>query len=99
MYAIRMLARATAVAAVLSQVVTAQELTITNVRIVVGNGEVVDNGSIVIRGGRIDSVAAGKPAQTAGRVIDARGMSAMPGFIDAHRHLSFRPDAKTEMQK
>jgi imidazolonepropionase-like amidohydrolase len=26
-------------------------------------------------------------------------MSAMPGFIDAHRHLTFRPDAATEMQK
>ena len=100
MYAIRILVRATAVAAIaLSQAVPAQELTITNARIVVGNGEVVDNGSIVIRGGRIDSVAAGKPAKAAGRVIDAHGMSAMPGFIDAHRHLSFRPDAKTEMQK
>ena len=82
MYAIRILVRATAVAAIaLSQAVPAQELTITNARIVVGNGEVVDNGSIVIRGGRIDSVAAGKPAKTAGRVIDAHGMSAMPGFI------------------
>lgn len=100
MYAIRILTRAGALAAlVLSQQLAAQELTITNAHIVVGNGSVIDNGSIVIRGGKIASVAAGKPAQTAGRVIDARGRSAMPGFIDAHRHLTFRPDAKTEMQK
>jgi len=100
MYAIRILMRAGALAAlVLSQPLGAQELTITNARIVVGNGSVIENGSIVIRGGKIVSVAAGKPAQTAGRVIDARGRSAMPGFIDAHRHLTLRPDARTEMQK
>jgi len=94
-----MLMRATALALLLAPVVEAQELTITNARIVVGNGQVIDNGSIVVRGGRIAAVAAGKPAQTAGRVIDARGMSAMPGFIDAHRHLTFRPDPATEMRK
>lgn len=100
MYAIRIIMRAGAVAAlVLSQQLVAQELTLTNARIVVGNGSVIENGSIVVRGGRIVSVAAGKPAQTAGRVIDAKGKSAMPGFIDAHRHLTLRPDAKTEMQK
>jgi len=100
MYAIRIIMRAGAVAAlVLSQQLAAQELTVTNARIVVGNGSVIENGSIVIRGGKIVSVAAGKPAQTAGRVVDAKGRSAMPGFIDAHRHLTLRPDAKTEMQK
>src|SRR5690349_14850705 len=100
MYAIRILMRASALAAlVLSQQLAAQELTITNARIIVGNGEVITNGSIVIRGGKIASVAAGKPAQTAGRAIDAKGKSAMPGLIDAHRHLTLKPDAKTEMQK
>jgi imidazolonepropionase-like amidohydrolase len=95
-----MIMRASALAAlVLSQQLAAQELTITNARIVVGNGSVIENGSIVVRGGKIVSVAAGKPAQTAGRVIDAKGKSAMPGFVDAHRHLTLRPDAKTEMQK
>lgn len=89
----------TATLLLLAPVVEAQELTITNARIVVGNGQVIDNGSIVVRDGRIAAVAAGQPAQPAGRVLDARGMSAMPGFIDAHRHLTFRPDAATEMQK
>jgi imidazolonepropionase-like amidohydrolase len=80
-------------------IVQAQELTITNARIIVGNGEVIGNGTLVVRGGKIASVSAGNPTQTAGRVIDARGGSLMPGFIDAHRHLTLRPDAKTEMQK
>jgi len=35
----------------------AQDLTITNARIVVGNGTVIEKGSIVVRGGKIESVA------------------------------------------
>jgi imidazolonepropionase-like amidohydrolase len=94
-----MLVRVAAVAVFAPLAVQAQELTITNARIIVGNGEVIENGSLIVRGGKIASVAAGKPAQTAGRVIDARGGSLMAGFIDAHRHITLRPDAKTEMQK
>lgn len=78
--------------------VTAQDLTITNARIVAGNGTVIERGSIVVRGGKIASVAAGAPAATAGRVIDAKGMSAMPGFIDGHRHINTGPNEKAQMQ-
>jgi imidazolonepropionase-like amidohydrolase len=98
MYAIRTLVRCTAIALLFPLAAPAQELTITNARILVGNGQVIENGSLVVRGGKIIAVAAGKPAQTAGRVIDARGGSLMPGFIDAHRHITLKPDAKTEMQ-
>ena len=38
--------------------VAAQDLVITNVRIIVGNGNVINQGSIVIRGGRLASVSA-----------------------------------------
>jgi imidazolonepropionase-like amidohydrolase len=76
----------------------AQDLTLTNVHIVVGNGTVIERGSIVIRGGKIASVAAGAPAASAGQVIDAKGMSAMPGFIDAHRHINTGPNEKAQMQ-
>src|SRR5918994_4820912 len=78
---------------------TAQDLTITNARIVVGNGTVIERGSIVVRGGKIESVAAGAPPRTAGQVIDANGMSAMPGFIDAHRHINTGPEEKAQMQR
>src|SRR6187397_2024322 len=76
----------------------AQDLTITNARIVVGNGTVIERGSIVVRGGKIVSASAGAPASTAGRVIDVKGLSAMPGFIDAHRHINTGPDEKAQMQ-
>jgi imidazolonepropionase-like amidohydrolase len=77
----------------------AQDLTITNARIVVGNGAVIERGSIVVRAGKIVSAAAGAPSTTSGQTIDARGMSAMPGFIDAHKHINTGPDEKAQMQR
>jgi imidazolonepropionase-like amidohydrolase len=76
----------------------AQDLTITNARIVVGNGNVIERGSIVVRSGKIASVAPGDPPATSGRTIDAKGMTAMPGFIDAHRHINTGPNEKAQMQ-
>jgi imidazolonepropionase-like amidohydrolase/Tol biopolymer transport system component len=61
----------------------------TNARIITMNGdEVIEKGTIVIRGNKILSV--GKigevtvPAEA--KVIDATGKTIMPGFIDAHAH-------------
>src|SRR5215831_2166484 len=77
----------------------AQDLVITNARIIIGNGDVITQGSILIRSGRIASVSAG-PANTAGiQAIDARGMTAMAGFIDGHRHVNTGPDEKVQMQQ
>jgi len=76
----------------------AQDLTITNVRIVGPDAKVIERGSIVVRSGKIASVAAGNPASTAGRSIDAKGMTAMPGFIDGHRHINTGPNEKAQMQ-
>jgi imidazolonepropionase-like amidohydrolase len=76
----------------------AQDLTITNARIIGPDATVIEHGSIVVRGGKIVSVAAGAPASAAGRTIDARGMTAMPGFIDGHRHINTGPNEKEQMQ-
>jgi imidazolonepropionase-like amidohydrolase len=65
----------------------AQDLVITNARIIVGTGATIERGSIVIRNGRTVSVTAGAPTAPAGQTIDAKGMTALPGFIDAHRHV------------
>src|SRR5258706_15805847 len=62
----------------------AQDLVITNARIIAGNGAVINSGSVVVRAGKIVSVAQGAFANAQGaRVIDAKGMTVMPGFIDA----------------
>jgi imidazolonepropionase-like amidohydrolase len=76
----------------------AQDLTITNVRIIGPDATVVERGSIVVKGGKIVSAAAGRPAGASGKTIDAKGMTAMPGFIDAHRHFNTGPNEKAQMQ-
>jgi imidazolonepropionase-like amidohydrolase len=76
----------------------AQDVAITNARIIVGSGQAIESGTIVVRGGKIASVTAG-PAPTEGlRIIDASGMSAMPGFIDGHKHVNTGPNEKAQMQ-
>jgi imidazolonepropionase-like amidohydrolase len=65
----------------------AQNLVIQHARIIVANGTVIDQGSIVIRDGKIVSVSPGEADAAGAQTIDASGMSAVPGFIDAHRHI------------
>ena len=67
----------------------AQDLVVVNARILDGKGGVIDRGSVVVRAGKIVSVAAGAPASAPGATrIDAQGRTLMPGFIDAHRHIA-----------
>lgn len=65
----------------------AQNLVITNARVVDGTGRVIERGSVVVRDGKIVSVAAGTATADRAQVIDAKGATVMPGFIDAHRHV------------
>jgi imidazolonepropionase-like amidohydrolase len=75
-----------------------QDLTITNARIIAANGTVIERGSIVMRAGSIVAVAPGDPGARSGATVDAKGMTAMPGFIDAHRHINTGPDERAQMQ-
>src|SRR5688572_13788842 len=65
----------------------AQDLAINNVRIIVGTGPVIEQGTIVIRGGRIVSATAGTAAAPGVRALDGKGLTAVAGYIDAHRHI------------
>ncbi len=56
---------------------------ITNARIVPVTGSAIEKGSIVIRGNRIVAVGANVSLPAGGRIVDARGASVYPGFIDA----------------
>jgi imidazolonepropionase-like amidohydrolase len=82
---------ATCVCAALSLVATpatAQDVAITNARIIVGSGQVIESGTIIVKGGKIVSVTAGAAPTQGLRTIDAKGMSAMSGYIDSHKHVS-----------
>jgi len=70
---------------------TAQDVAITNVRIVVGTGSVIDSGTIVVRGGKIASVGPGTVSASNPQgvpIINGAGMTAVPGYIDGHKHVN-----------
>src|SRR5438552_3739278 len=82
----------------LAQTAAAQDVAITNARIVVGNGTVISSGTVIVRGGKIVSASAGAGNTQGLKLIDAKGMTALPGFIDAHRHINTGPMEKAQMQ-
>src|SRR5688500_7229712 len=86
----RLIALAFIAAAVLSipRIAAAQDVAITNARIIVGSGQVIDSGTIIAKAGKTVSATAGAAPTQGLRTIDAKGMSAMPGFIDSHKHVN-----------
>jgi imidazolonepropionase-like amidohydrolase len=79
-------------------VVAAQDAAITNARVIAGTGQVIESGTIIVRGGKIVSVTAGAAPTQGLKIIDAKGMSAMPGFIDGHKHVNnFNADQMKSM--
>lgn len=79
--------------------VAAQNVAIVNGRVVVGNGAVIQSGAVIIRAGKIVSVSAGAANTQGLQTIDAKGMTAMPGYIDSHRHINTGPKEKEQMQQ
>ncbi len=56
---------------------------ITNARIHPVSGPVIEKGTVVIRGNRIQAVGANVSVPSGARVVDARGANVLPGYIDA----------------
>lgn len=54
------------------------------------NDDVIQEGSIGIRGNKIDYIGSSEQSLEAGysKVIDCRGRTVMPGFVNAHNHLA-----------
>jgi imidazolonepropionase-like amidohydrolase len=69
------------------QATPAEGLVIINARIIDGTGGVIERGTVVVRDGRIVSVSASAETVPGALVVDAEGLTVMPGFIDAHRHV------------
>ncbi|HKF66857.1 MAG TPA: hypothetical protein VKB36_10020, partial [Vicinamibacterales bacterium] len=66
----------------------AQDIAITNVRIVVGTGSVIESGTIIVRGGKIASAGPGAANTQGLTVINGAGLTAVPGYIDGHKHVN-----------
>ncbi|HYX41014.1 MAG TPA: hypothetical protein VE821_04920, partial [Pyrinomonadaceae bacterium] len=55
---------------------------IRNARIVTVTGAEIENGTVVVRDGRIEAVGANVAVPAGAQEIDARGLSVYPGMID-----------------
>jgi imidazolonepropionase-like amidohydrolase len=60
---------------------------IRNARIVTVSGPEIENGTVVIREGRIAAVGANVEVPANARVIDARGLTVYPGMMDAGTNM------------
>ena len=75
---------------------TAQDLVITNARIIDGTGETIEQGSVSVVDGRIVSVGPEAMNVAGATVLDAGGMTLMPGMMDTHWHVLTTTDASDE---
>ncbi|MFZ4507168.1 MAG: amidohydrolase family protein [Fimbriimonas sp.] len=57
---------------------------ITDARIEIGNGQVIEKGSILITGDKITGIGAGLEIPATASVIDGKGLTIYPGFIDGY---------------
>jgi imidazolonepropionase-like amidohydrolase/ABC-type multidrug transport system permease subunit len=60
-------------------------------RVFVGDGRVLDNATVLVKGGKIVEIFHGRPAPKAeelgAELIEAAGKTVLPGLIDTHVHL------------
>lgn len=76
----------------------ADVIALTNASVVnVRTGAIQRNATIMLRGGSIDSIAAGG-APAGARVIDLRNRYVVPGLIDAHVHIASLPQLRAALE-
>ena len=68
-----------------------QTLLIANATVLDGAGARIENGAVLIEGGRIKAVGADLTAPDGAATLDARGKWVTPGIIDNHSHLGAYP--------
>ncbi|HEY3131495.1 MAG TPA: amidohydrolase [Acidobacteriota bacterium] len=67
---------------------TSKPTLIKNATILTVTNGTIENGSILIEGGKISDVGKSITAPSGAEVIDAKGMYIMPGIIDCHSHIA-----------
>jgi imidazolonepropionase-like amidohydrolase/ABC-type multidrug transport system permease subunit len=71
-------------------------------RIVVGDGTVIENGSVLVRGGKISEIYEGQgpdPKTLKAETVEAAGKTILPGLIDVHVHLGAPGGIYPDMSK
>jgi imidazolonepropionase-like amidohydrolase/ABC-type multidrug transport system permease subunit len=71
-------------------------------RIFVGDGKVIENGSVLVRGGKIAEIYEGEgpdPKTLKAETVEAAGKTILPGLIDVHVHLGGPGGFYSDMSK
>lgn len=71
---------------------------ITDARLVTVTGEVIENGTIVLRGGLIEALGAGVTPPADAVIVQGEGMTVYPGFIDAFSQAGIVLPARDERE-
>ncbi len=74
--------------ALLPAAVAAQDIAIRNATLITITGGDIENGTIVVRNGKISAVGRNVNIPAGMRTIDGTGKFVMPGIIDAHSHAA-----------
>jgi imidazolonepropionase-like amidohydrolase len=69
----------------------ARDLAITHATVLTVAGPAVNDGTVVVREGKIVAVGAGLAPPAGAEVVDATGRFLMPGIIDVHSHMGVYP--------
>jgi imidazolonepropionase-like amidohydrolase len=69
-----------------------QPVAVSGATILTGKGETIENGTLVFRGGKIESVGAGSAVPEGASTIDGTGLFLTPGLIDAYSEFGIEGD-------
>ncbi|MDQ3504479.1 MAG: amidohydrolase [Actinomycetota bacterium] len=71
-----------------------QTIAITGGYVVPVSGQPIENGTVLLRDGRIEAVGAKVRVPRRAQVVDASGRWILPGFVEAHAHLGVHEEAE-----
>ena len=74
----------------------ARNLALVGATVLTGTGTQIENGTVLIRDGRIAGVGAGLAVPAGYETIDARGKWITPGLIDTHSHAGVYPSPEVQ---
>jgi imidazolonepropionase-like amidohydrolase/ABC-type multidrug transport system permease subunit len=84
------------------QLARSETFLIRGARIFIGDGKVIENGSVLVRGGKIAEVFDGSgpdPKSLNAETVEAAGKTILPGLIDVHIHLGGPAGFYSDMSK
>jgi len=84
------------------QLARSETFLIRGARIFIGDGKVIENGSVLVRGGKIAEVFDGDgpdPKTLDAETVEAAGKTILPGLIDVHIHLGGPAGFYSDMSK